>query len=239
MKFSKIENIDPLKKESWENKIFLTFDIDWCHDEVLQKTLDILSEYNIESTMFCTHETSLLNIMAQDKKIELGIHPNFNPLLEGNYRYGKNVSEVTDFYLDIVPNAKSVRSHSLTQGGKFLSVFEDKGIKFECNSLIDPLGGLIFPYNFSPKIIKVPHIFEDDVREWYEEGFNLKRYTEYKGIKVFAFHPVQVFLNTESMNRYNEAKPFFQNPRKLHEFINKKKYGTKDFLLDIIRKYKS
>jgi len=37
--FELIKNIDIKDPNSWQNKIFLTFDIDWCSDEVLEYTL--------------------------------------------------------------------------------------------------------------------------------------------------------------------------------------------------------
>ena len=56
--------------------------------------------------------------------------------------------------MEIVPEAISVRSHSLTQGSKFIKTFEDIGIRYECNSLINPNGGIVRPYKFSNKLIK-------------------------------------------------------------------------------------
>ena len=39
--FSNISQIDPIKKETWQ-KNFLTFDMDWAHDEVMIDTFEIL-----------------------------------------------------------------------------------------------------------------------------------------------------------------------------------------------------
>lgn len=234
MIFQQIKNIDPNLKSSWENKVFLSFDLDWCHDEVLETLLDFLDLMDIQTTFFITHETDLLKRMREDEKIELGIHPNFNPLLNGSNEYGNNLNEVTSFYKEIIPEAVSVRSHSLTQGGLFIKAFEDNGIRFECNSLINPNGGIIKPYKFSEKLIKVPHIFEDDVRGWYDDCFNLIKYLTYPGLRVLDFHPIHLFLNTEDMSRYYEAREFLDNPSALKEHVNRKNYGTRNFLEDLI-----
>lgn len=35
LKFENIKNIDISNTSTWEDKIFLTFDLDWCSNEVL------------------------------------------------------------------------------------------------------------------------------------------------------------------------------------------------------------
>ena len=57
MVFENIKNINVINPSSWKDKMFLTFDIDWCSDEVLLYTLDIIEKYNIKATFFVTHET--------------------------------------------------------------------------------------------------------------------------------------------------------------------------------------
>lgn len=141
MKFENIKNINLENSSSWEDKIFLTFDIDWCSDEVLSFTLDIIEKNNIKATFFVTHETKLLDRMRANPNIELGIHPNFNPLLNGDFRYGKNIDEVVGYYKNIVPEAVSVRSHSLTQSGVIFPIFEKNNLIYECNTFIPLQGG--------------------------------------------------------------------------------------------------
>ena len=58
--FQNIKDIDINDSLSWQDKIFITFDIDWCSDEVLSYTLDFVEKYNIKATFFVTHETKLL-----------------------------------------------------------------------------------------------------------------------------------------------------------------------------------
>lgn len=70
MVFENIKNIDVKNTFSWQNKIFLTFDIDWASDEVLSYTLDIIEKYDIKATFFVTHETKLLERMRNNPNIE-------------------------------------------------------------------------------------------------------------------------------------------------------------------------
>jgi hypothetical protein len=165
LKFENIKNINLENPSSWEDKIFLTFDIDWCSDEVLSFTLDIIEKNNIKATFFVTHETKLLDRMRANPNIELGIHPNFNPLLSGDFRYGKNIDEVVGYYKNIVPEAVSVRSHSMTQNSHILDSFEKAGLIYDSNTFVPYSSDIeLKPYkHWTKKLIKVPYFWEDDV----------------------------------------------------------------------------
>ena len=40
--FANISSINPLDESSWRNKIFLTIDLDWAHDDVIRDTFDLI-----------------------------------------------------------------------------------------------------------------------------------------------------------------------------------------------------
>jgi len=61
-----------------KKKIYLTFDMDWAIDEVIEYTLKIIEEENVSATFFVTHNTSLIDEMSANKDIELGIYSSFN-----------------------------------------------------------------------------------------------------------------------------------------------------------------
>ena len=44
-KFKKIQTIDLDNAKSWENKFFLTIDIDWACDGVLSDTIDLIEVF--------------------------------------------------------------------------------------------------------------------------------------------------------------------------------------------------
>jgi hypothetical protein len=234
MIFENIKSIVISNPSTWQDKIFLTFDLDWCSDEVLSYTLDIIEKCDIKATFFVTHNTPLLERMRANPKIELGIHPNFNFLLEGDFRYGKNIKEIIKYYKDIVPEAVSVRSHSLAQSSKMLDIFEEFGLIYDCNTFIPFSSGIeVRPYNITNKLIKVPHFWEDDVHCLYRWDWNVKKFLEYKGIKVFDFHPMHIFLNTEDFDRYKQIKANFNSKYELSKY-RYSGYGTHTFLLDLI-----
>ena len=92
--FSNISAILVDDKLSWQDQIFLTFDIDWALDAVLHDTIDLVEEAGVAATWYATHETPVLERLRSCQNYELGIHPDFNFLLEGDWRNGRNTGEV-------------------------------------------------------------------------------------------------------------------------------------------------
>ncbi len=233
MMFDNIKNIDLYEN----NNIYLTFDIDWAPDEVLEYTLNIIEKYNIKATLFVTHETKLLDRMRDNSNIELGIHPNFNPLVNGDFRYGKNLKEVLNYYLKIVPEAVSIRSHDLMQKSELLALLDQYNIKYDCTLYIPYNSGIVNKSfkHFDNKLIRVPHFWEDDVHCLYKDDWDVGKYLSYRGIKVFDFHPIHIALNTEDINRYLSIRHVQQDSSIVFE--NKfGGYGSESFLIDLIMK---
>jgi hypothetical protein len=52
---------------------------------------------------------------------------------------------------------------------------------------------------------------------------------------VFDFHPVHIFLNTENKFRYNEAKNYLNDPKKLLDYRNSEVPGTRDLLINLLK----
>lgn len=235
-KLGKVNEINLEHKPSWKERMFLTFDLDWCCDEVLEDTLTLLESYNANATFFVTHKTKLLDSMHLNPRYELGIHPNFNCLLDGDFRYGKNYKEVFYYYQNIVPSAVSMRSHSLTQQSPLLSFIGNEGIKYECNTFLPFLkAGVVKPfYHWDKKLMRIPHVWEDDIHCSYGDVYQTSQIINYQGIKVLDFHPIHVYLNTDSLERYENARPYLQNFEELVKFKNQAAYGVRDFLVDIL-----
>lgn len=125
---SVISTIGALNKQSWVNQLFITFDIDWAHDDVLNDTIDLVEQASVSATWFVTHDTPVLKRLRANPKFGLGIHPNFNFLLEGDGHNDRNAREVIERLLANVPEAKSVRSHSMTQSSGLLELFKNVGL---------------------------------------------------------------------------------------------------------------
>ncbi len=235
MQFSLIKDIDVDSK--YLNNIYITFDIDWASDEILEYSLNIIEKYNIKATFFVTHQTKLLQRMRDNTDIELGIHPNFNPLVNGDFKYGSNIKEVLEYYLKIVPDAVSIRSHDLMQKSELLGLLSQYGLKFDCNMYIPCSSGLINkPFrHFDNKLIRVPHFWEDDVHCLCQDDWNIDVYLAYNGIKVFDFHPIHIVLNSESMDRYISLRSAQKDSKIV--FRNRfQGYGSENFLIDLIER---
>lgn len=238
MRSDLVRNVTTKFDEEMGGRMFLTFDLDWCSDEVLAFTLDILEEYDRCATFFVTHQTSLLDRIRANQNFELGIHPNFNFLLEGDFRFGKNYQQVIEHYLHIVPEAVSVRSHSLTQSSGILEAFAKCGLTHDCNLFLPPKG-LPKPFlHWGAKLVRVPHIFEDDV-ECLNGWHNLETLRDLEKlscIKVFNFHPIHIFLNTEHLERYQESAAVHRENDLLKNCVNTSSFGTRYFLIELLRK---
>ena len=222
-------------------KLFVTFDIDWASDEVLEYCIDIVEKANIKATWFVTHETPLLKRLRSNPNFELGIHPNFNPLLEGDFVYGKNYKEVLKYYLNIVPEAKSMRSHCLGVSSRILQDAKNLGITHDSNLCIPMMAtnpdkkGFLGPYIDWDSLIRCPYFWEDGMSCIYERKINFKDFLYQSNFYfMVAFHPIHVFLNTESLNRYESARKYFHNYSELKRFRNNSTYGSCDILKDVL-----
>jgi len=239
--FSTISKIDPEDRSSWVDKIFVTFDIDWAHDEILKDTVTLIDKANVPATWFVTHQTSVLDEIRALSFQELGIHPNFNPLLDGVKDSGYSAKEIVKSLLVIVPEARSIRSHSMTQSSQLLDLFQTSGLTHEVNHFIPHNTGIeLKPWVLWNRICKVPYFWEDDVHVLYESiGISQTNPTELAtvlvgGLKVFDFHPIHVFLNTESLERYERTRHLHHNPKELikHRYEG---YGTRNRLIELLK----
>lgn len=204
----------------------LTIDVDWAADAVLADTLQLLTDYDVNATIFATHKTHLLEGLP--KKIEVAIHPNFNDLLLGK---GGNFQKEIDELMTQFPSAKGVRSHSLVQSSHILNYFVRVGLAYDSN--------LFLPYQNSPPFhhfngfVRIPYNWEDDYhysigRSFDAVGLNLEDHQRWN---ILNFHPIHLFLNTENQDRYNLSKPFHQDVNKLGEYCNRTNVpGTRDCL---------
>ncbi|HOZ52591.1 MAG TPA: hypothetical protein PLU17_12080 [Chitinophagaceae bacterium] len=241
--FGLVSEIDYTNESSWKDKIFVTLDIDWAHDDVVRNVADFLSSNHIKATWFVTHQSPVLDELRNNPLFELGIHPNYNPLLlQHSTSKGANAKEVLENILQIVPEAKSVRSHSLTQHSALVDYYAEKGLVHELNVFIPIQEDIILkPYRHWTNIIQVPHVWEDDVNMRYGLDYfeMIEKVIDYTGITVLDFHPIHLFLNANAYEQYEEVKDFLQDYQRLETHINKDSFGTKNFLSLLVDKITS
>ena len=206
-------------------KMFFTFDMDWASDFVLDDFFSLITESGIKSTIHVTHNTALLDDFRKDRNVELGIHPNYNPLLlEGS---NKNIRQVLQEIKEIVPEAVTVRSHALTSSSIIAREYSDIGIKYELNTYIPvKKGNVLYPFR-APigNHTVIPFIYEDDISLLSQKNsIDFLLSNEFTAPRVFNFHPIHLFSYFKS--------------RELYNCINRKRYGIRDFFVELVKKSK-
>jgi hypothetical protein len=234
--FAKVSDVRPEAPETWSEKTFLTFDTDWAHDAAIADTIDLVEEAGVAATWFVTHDTPLLARLRENPLFEIGIHPNFNPLLAGEPRAGcGSADEVLDRMLELVPEATAIRSHCLVQGGRLFELFRRKGLTHDCNAFLPESSGMTLrPWVDWSGLIRVPYFWEDDF--WCDTGRS-SRFADLDtrpGVRGYDFHPIHVFLNTEALCRYEDARAEFQDAEALRARRYEGGDGTRDFLTTLL-----
>lgn len=217
--------------------IFITMDLDWACDEVIEDSLNLIDDAGIPVTIFVTHPTGLLENMRKNSLIRLGIHPNFNPLLnkQGEKDYLTVIREIKS----LVPEAVSARSHGLVNSTGILQAFQDVGITHDLNLFIPFSPGVNpKPFRHFNGMLRMPYFFEDDVQCQLEKRWKAEEHILQSGdgLRIFNFHPIHLFLNSEKLDNYNNAKPFMHDFQALRQFANPDPVrGTRIFWNHIIR----
>lgn len=227
-----IRNLNPDDIYTYKNNVFLSLDIDWAHDEIIKDVIDLIGD--VSSTWFVTHDTPVLSELRKNKNFELGIHPNFNILLGGSNDQKLTATTLIDNLINIVPEAKTARSHSVTQSGVLLKILSDRGITHDSNDCIPFESNIALkPFRTIYEIIKCPYLWADE-HEWvFDRETNFEAVFNQSELLIFDFHPIHVFLNTENEYRYERTRHLHQNPEELikHRFEGE---GTRTRLLQLL-----
>src|SRR5918993_971076 len=235
VRFATMATIDLAQPQSWQRQVFLTLDIDWASDEAIGAAIDILETRRVPATWFITHDTPVLARLRENPDFELGIHPNFNFLLMGRDDNGRDAEEVVGRLMEVVPEAKSVRSHSTTQGSRILDVFKAAGLTHESNHFLPHDTGMpIRPWGCWTGLVRVPYFWEDDVAFLAGPPAPIASLAAREGLRAFDFHPIHIVLNTDHADRYEAARTFFHDHDQLRRHANDGCYGVRDQLLDLL-----
>lgn len=234
MKTAKISEINPLRRESWEEKWFFTLDIDWAIDEVVHEAIDLVEKLGISATWFVTHSTAALKRIRANDKFELGIHPNFNHLLAGELTNSCSASDVLKKIMEIVPEAKAVRSHSLTYSSRLVELFVAEGLTHDVNYMVPWRAGIsLVPWTYENGIIRAPYTFDDYLNLY---DFSTPNWASFSGLRIVNFHPVHLALNPDSLERYELTRPVHTDAKALRQQSNRA-HGTRDVLIDLAQRF--
>ncbi|MDD5053433.1 MAG: hypothetical protein PHO27_11930 [Sulfuricurvum sp.] len=214
--------------------IAITFDVDWAPDFAIDYAASLIDYYGITTTWFMTHRSPVCEKLASTKFVEVGIHPNF---LQGTTQ-GKNPFQIMKNLMDIFPEAKSVRTHAMVYSAQIAQLFAMLGFAVDSSIYLGGMKNikpLLARYSsINKQIVKIPYYWSDDGEV--SQNLGWKDISKAPGLKVLCFHPLHIFLNTDCWDTYLNYKNNFPKGgdfKDAEEFINRDKFGAKDYLVQM------
>lgn len=229
-----------------DQTIYITLDIDWVCDEVIEYTAELLDRFETKATFFITHETHVLS-QLQKTGFDLGIHPNFSKLDISSVQ--NTPTEIIRNLKIIVPESVGVRCHTLTRSPSLSALFKEEGFTHESNLFMPFQSGTkLLPYEKPKGLIQLTHNWGDYSFLASEQRISAEEYLNYSGMKILNFHPIHLFLNTNELSVYHRAKRYNSNYFELSSFVNRTNNGIlqyfellvklaqdKGFVFDLLR----
>ena len=193
---------DVREKYLKDNYIAVTIDIDWASEYCIGKIVNYFLENNIPLTVFCTHDSEVINSLKDNDMVELGIHPNF---CQGSSQ-GETIDEVIEFCKKLVPESRCFRSHRWYSSNDVYDVLVNRGIKFDSND--SSMLNLVEPFIHRSGVLRIPTYFEDGGFLWNQGTMNFAEYGEEyfsaNGLKVLDLHPIHFAINSPTLEYYRD-----------------------------------
>lgn len=214
-------SIDPAKFD-W---VCLTFDVDWANDEILQYVAASVTAAGLTATFFATHDSPLLKDLTNDQ-FEIGLHPNFN-------RQDDIRSPLTEL-LELYPEARGTRSHLLAQSPSILDTICNLGLVYESNIHL-PFHSGLRPVVRVTDLVSIPFCWADDTHfRVYPDRPISDIPFQLPGLKVLAFHPIHVFMNTSSVEHYESYKQHYHDTEALRQHKNTAGRGVETMFTEVL-----
>ena len=216
-------------------KIHFTFDTDWCPDYMIEDVLNELKKLNIKATFFITNKSDIIDELIKQKH-SIGIHPNL--VMDKNIKQSlKKIEKL----IDIIPNAKFIRTHALHMNTYLLiNIFKEfKNIQYDFSTLTYKSKNIeLCEFIFDKiKIRRVNYNWEDSIAI-HDKNFNWGIAKFFSKKNIYNFHPIHTFFNTPSYKFYVKLKKELKINK---NFLNEKKFkykkqGVKNFFDTILKK---
>lgn len=189
--------------------IAITVDTDWAPLELILDTVGLIRSYGCKLTVFCTNA---LDVEAD----EIALHPCFARL--------DDLNTPIRTLKECFPQARGIRSHALFFTEYLRPLYAKFGIAYDSN-VIQYLRPGIECSIIAKQTISIPLYFMDrfhlEIAGEGDHRFSIDQFHwEKDGLKVFDFHPIHVFLNTNSVEFYERAKQYYHEPAKLKDLVN-------------------
>ena len=122
----------------------------------MEYVLQLTSDGGIKPTLFLTHISPLERKLFKQKKYDLGLHSNFEKLLNGDDGNRKDAADVLRRLMTQFSGVDVVRSYSLTTSPRLKVLFRDKNFSVE-SSFITHGTRTKFP-NFWTEFSGITHV---------------------------------------------------------------------------------
>ena len=192
---------------------YVTLDLDWAPDFMIEYAAERLVHHGVRATWFVTHASPAIDrLRDRGELFEIGIHPNFR----SESSHGSDLVSVLKTCMELVPDAVSLRSHSLIQSTSILEAIIRETVIQVDGSVFLPGARGVEPVHYSMgdrSLVRVPYIW-DDCYEIHQRAsaWSGSEFMKTKGIKVFNFHPVHVYLNSAGPDNYAALKTRVSGP---------------------------
>lgn len=199
--------------------VCLTVDADWCPPKVRRDCLELIESAGVPYTFFATVDQS----PSDSPLAEDAWHPNFAD---------NDPDSEMDRLVRAVPGAVGLRPHRLVFfEGLRRDFLKKRGVRW--------LSATSQPERHEAgELFGLPEIgvnWGDNF--WFgkrlEPDFT-RMASDRPGIFMANFHPVHVFMNTETPDRYAMARPFYHDCEGLRALRNGVKRGVRDVLADVL-----
>ena len=222
-------------------RIFLTMDLDWASEDVIEVALASFDELALPLTIFQTHLSKNVQTRAKQYPTELEWHPNF---LEGSSQ-GTGIEEISAYLQSIPSERKVTRCHLYYEPKDFPLFLSKNKIGATSNDL-----SLL---SYKPGYRKdgrqeIPLFFEDGCYIKGGHPLDIRHVLssmKEEGDYAFLFHPIHLAFNSID---YSLTRGLKDNlPREEYWTLNRefiashkaKGYGMKGFAKDLIQAFKS
>lgn len=217
--------------------VVVTLDVDWAPDYMLEFTYEIFERFEKKATWMMTHRSEYVETLRKKTWVEVGIHPNFLP----RSSHGNSPEEVIETITSWFPEAVCSRSHAVVQSGPILNLLSSR-IKADSSTFLPGYTHIkpIWQRTGVGKICRLPFCWADDDCLLLE-GYNWKAdsFSPPAGLCVIMFHPVHVYLNSDSPLPYQNLKTAFPNGFSHISELEAQKFcnpgtGTRTFLEELL-----
>jgi len=188
--------------------ILITLDVDWAPDFIIRDVAELLRSSKVKATWFVTHESEAIRELEKDFKFELGIHP-------ASYTTDGMKESIREMKR-LFPGAISLRTHGLFHSSILKKVERvDHDIEIDSSIYLREMPNIapFYTYYDSKPLLNIPFFWTEDGEMYSPRStFNAADKVSCPGLKVFTYHPVHIWLNSVTMDRYNKLKQELGSP---------------------------